>query len=196
VFWFKYDNDYHNGRKSEFSSLYESSNGYKIHESLKGTQPQRIALDPRNSDRAYCGTYGDGLWKTDDGGQTWNNIGKEIISSPHVMSVAVSHLAYGNKFNKVYAGTEPSALYISNYIFQMMEANLGKKMEALNNLPSSTLWSFPPRPWTYHVRSIEPDANNVDYVFVAIEAGALVQVTMEVKLGWTGLSKDHMILIL
>jgi hypothetical protein len=40
------------------------------------------------------------------------------------------------------------------------------------------------------------DANNVDYVFVAIEAGALVQVTMEVKLGWTGLSKDHMILIL
>jgi hypothetical protein len=69
-------------------------------------------------------------------------------------------------------------------------------MEALNNLPSSTLWSFPPRPWTYHVRSIEPDANNVDYVFVAIEAGALVQVTMEVKLGWTGLSKDHMILIL
>ena len=45
----------------------ESSNGYKIHESLKGTQPQRIAFDPRNSDRAYCGTFGDGLWKTDDG---------------------------------------------------------------------------------------------------------------------------------
>jgi photosystem II stability/assembly factor-like uncharacterized protein len=48
-------------------------------------------------------------------------------------------------------------------------------MEALNNLPSSTSWSFPPRPWTHHVRWIEPDANNPDYVFVAIEAGALVQ---------------------
>lgn len=148
----------------------ESSNGYKIHESLKGTHPQRIAFDPQNSDRAYCGTFGDGLWKTDDGGQTWNIIGKEIISSPHVMSVAVSHLAYGNKFNKVYAGTEPSALYISNDGGESWE-----KMEALNNLPSSTLWSFPPRPWTHHVCSIEPDANNVDYVFVAIEAGALVQ---------------------
>ena len=109
----------------------ESSNGYKIHESLKGTQPQRIAFDPRNSDPAYCGTFGDGLWKTDDGGQTWNIIGKEIISSPHVMSVAVSHLAYGNKFNKVYAGTEPSALYISNDGGESWE-----KMEALNNLPS------------------------------------------------------------
>jgi hypothetical protein len=34
---------------------------------------------------------------------------------------------------------------------------------------------FPPRPWTSHVRWIEPDKNNPSYVFVAIEAGALVQ---------------------
>ena len=33
---------------------------------LKGTSPQCIAFDPRNSNRAYCGTFGDGLWKTDD----------------------------------------------------------------------------------------------------------------------------------
>ena len=50
-----------------------------------------------------------------------------------------------------------------------------KRMESLNNLPSSTSWSFPPRPWTHHVRWIESDANNPDYVFVAIEAGALIQ---------------------
>jgi hypothetical protein len=48
-------------------------------------------------------------------------------------------------------------------------------MSALNNLKSSISWSFPPRPWTSHVRWIEPDANNPDYVFTAIEAGALVQ---------------------
>jgi hypothetical protein len=48
-------------------------------------------------------------------------------------------------------------------------------METLHKLPSSVSWSFPPRPWTHHVRWIEPDANNYDYVFVAIEAGALVQ---------------------
>jgi photosystem II stability/assembly factor-like uncharacterized protein len=48
-------------------------------------------------------------------------------------------------------------------------------MEALNKLPSSKSWSFPPRPWTHHIRWIEPDANNPDYVFAAIEAGALVQ---------------------
>ena len=48
----------------------ESTNGYKIHECLKGTNPQKIAFDPRHPDRAYCATFGNGLWKTDDGGQT------------------------------------------------------------------------------------------------------------------------------
>jgi photosystem II stability/assembly factor-like uncharacterized protein len=150
----------------------ESSKNYMVHETLKGTDPQRIAFDPLNPDRAYCGTFGNGLWKTDDGGQTWANIGKDAISNPYVMSVAVNSLNpnSGNKFNKVYAGTEPSALYISKDGGDSWE-----KMEALNKLPSSKSWSFPPRPWTHHIRWIEPDANNPDYVFAAIEAGALVQ---------------------
>src|ERR671913_92591 len=148
----------------------ESSNKYKIHECLKGTDPQIIAFDPQNLSRAYCGTFGDGLWKTDDSGQTWNRIGKDAISSQNVTSASVSLIAHENSFNRVYVGTEPSALYSSDDGGDSWE-----KMEALNNLPSSTSWSFPPRPWTHHVRWIESDANNPDYVFVAIEAGALVQ---------------------
>ena len=90
-----------------------SSNEYETQESLKETNPQSIAFDPLNSGRAYCATFGNGLWKTDDDGQTWSNIGKDVISSPYVMSVAVSSLNSRNRFNKVYAGTEPSALVIS-----------------------------------------------------------------------------------
>ena len=150
--------------------LESTSKGWKDHESLKGTNPQTVAFDPLNRDRAYCGTFGNGLWKTDDGGQTWSNIGKDVITSPNIMSVAVSPLNSGNKFNKVYAGTDPTALYISNDGGDSWE-----RMEALNKLPSSKSWSFPPKPWTHHIRWIEPDANNPDYVFAAIEAGALVQ---------------------
>ncbi len=147
-----------------------SSNGYGTQECLKKTNPQSIAFDPLNSGRAYCATFGNGLWKTDDDGLTWSNIGKDVISSPYVMSVAVTPLSSGNKFHKVYAGTEPSALYISNDGGDSWE-----RMQALNDLPSSKSWSFPPRAWTHHIRWIEPDANNPDYVFAAIEAGALVQ---------------------
>ena len=59
----------------------DSSNGFKIHESLKGTSPQKIAIDSRNPDRAYCATFGDGLWKTDDGGQIFATSNtKELIN--------------------------------------------------------------------------------------------------------------------
>ena len=74
--------------------MVESSNtGWKkIHESLKGTHPQCITFDPNNPDRAYCGTSGGGLWKTDGDGQTWNSIGKETISSSDVILLHVHYL--------------------------------------------------------------------------------------------------------
>jgi photosystem II stability/assembly factor-like uncharacterized protein len=151
-------------------TLESSKSGWNSRESLKETQPQSIAFDPLNPGHAYCATFGDGLWSTDDNGLTWSNTGKDVISSPFVMSVAVSPLSSGKRFNKVYAGTEPSAFYTSNDGGESWE-----RMKSLNDLPSSKSWSFPPRPWTHHVRWIEPDANNPEYVFAAIEAGALVQ---------------------
>jgi photosystem II stability/assembly factor-like uncharacterized protein len=160
-------------------TIESTKNGWKTRESLKGTSPQCVAFDPSNPNRVYCGTFGNGLWKTDNGGESWDRIGKEEEDSSSltssntelVMSVSVSHLEKGkNGFNTVYIGTEPTALYRSDDGGESWE-----KMSSLNNLKSSSVWSFPPRPWTSHVRWIEPDKNNIGYVFAAIEAGALVQ---------------------
>jgi len=155
-------------------TLESSKTNWNTHESLKGTHPQCIAFDPFKPNRAYCGTFGNGLWKTDDGGESWDNIGMDNISSKDVMSVSISHLERGRNnnegFNKVYVGTEPTAFYRSDN-----EGKSWEKMSSLNNLKTSTSWSFPPRPWTSHVRWIELDVNNPSYVFAAIEAGALVQ---------------------
>ena len=155
------------GMHDSVLTLESSKSGWNSRESLKETNPQSIAFDPLNPGRAYCATFGNGLWRTDDNGLTWSNIGKDVITSPYVMSVAVSSLNSRKMFNRVYAGTEPSALYTSNDGGDSWEG-----MENLNSLPSSKSWSFPPRPWTHHIRWIEPDANNPDYVFAAIEAGA------------------------
>lgn len=149
-----------------------SKSGWKTREHLKGSQPQSIAIDYWNPSRAYCGTFNDGLWKTDDGGQSWDNIDKfNEFQISKVTSVSVSQLNEGNgRFNKVYVGTEPSTLFTSNNGGESWE-----KLSALSKLPSSTLWSFPPRPWTSHVRWIEPDQSDAKFVFVAVEAGALVK---------------------
>ena len=147
--------------------LFESSKtGWKTRESLKGTSPQCVAFDPSNPNRAYCGTFGNGLWNTDDGGETWKRIGKDdeednsndsISSRTQVMSVSVSHLERGRKngFNTVYVGTEPTALYRSDD-----GGKSWQRMSSINTLKSSSSWSFPPRPWTSHVRWIEPDKSN------------------------------------
>jgi hypothetical protein len=72
-------NDCAHSWTAKFSSCDESSSkssGWKTFESLKGSHPQSIALDLLNPSRAYCGTFDKGLWKTDNGGQTWDSIGK------------------------------------------------------------------------------------------------------------------------
>ena len=99
------DNDYNYNRcRTHLLHLSLQRQGGKL-ESLKGTSPQCVAFNPGNSNHAFCCTFGDGLWQTDDGGQTWNRIGKVSISSKEVMSVAVSrhHLKReNNEFNTVY----------------------------------------------------------------------------------------------
>ena len=64
------------GMHDSVLTLESSKSGWNSRESLKGTQPQSIAFDPLNSGRAYCATFGNGLWRTDDNGQTWSNIGR------------------------------------------------------------------------------------------------------------------------
>jgi photosystem II stability/assembly factor-like uncharacterized protein len=159
------------GMQNSLLVLTSSKDGWKVHESLIGTHPDSIAFDPISPSVAYCGTFGEGIWKTVNGGQNWEEIGKDFLFSRNVTSVSVSPLERGTEgFNVVYAGTEPSEFYRSNDGGQSWE-----RMISLNNLSSSRSWSFPPRPWTHHVRWIEPDVNMPGYIFVAIEAGALVQ---------------------
>jgi photosystem II stability/assembly factor-like uncharacterized protein len=72
----------------------------------------------------------------------------------------------------VWVGTEPSEVWRST--------NAGTTWEQtsrLETLPSSSEWSFPPRPDTHHVRWIACHALEPERLWVAIEAGALVSTT-------------------
>jgi photosystem II stability/assembly factor-like uncharacterized protein len=82
----------------------------------------------------------------------------------------VFSLAVSAADGAVYAGTEPSRLFRS--------ADRGEswnELDALLELPSQPSWSFPPRPWTSHVRWIAPSPHDPALLLVGIELGGLMR---------------------
>ncbi|HEY6540709.1 MAG TPA: glycosyl hydrolase [Ktedonobacteraceae bacterium] len=136
---------------------------------MVGSHPQCLAIDSLHPQQVYCGTFDRGLWRSQDAGETWEQVGPGI-EHESVTAVAVSTTERAGHSAVVYAGTEPSTLYRSED-----GGNTWQELSALRRLPSAPTWSFPPRPYTSHVRWITPDPLVAGRVFAAIEAGALVR---------------------
>ena len=136
---------------------------------LQDWQPRCIAVDPRDPRRVYVGTMDSGLWFSDDGGAGWRQAGPSI-EERRVLSVAVSRSNQRSGVSIVYAGTEPSNLYRSE------DGGLSwQLLPGLRELPSSSRWSFPPRPWTHHVRTIALHPNDPEWLAVGIELGGVMR---------------------
>jgi len=124
---------------------------------LEGVRAQCVAAD---GTRVLVGTRGRGAFLSVDAGTTWEQV---QLPEPDVFSVAIS-AADG----ALYAGTEPSRLFVARGGATWAE------LEALQDIPSRDRWSFPPRPWTHHVRWIAPDPHRAERLLVGIELGGLM----------------------
>jgi photosystem II stability/assembly factor-like uncharacterized protein len=121
-----------------------------------------IARDPRDPDFLLAGGRGSGLRRSVDGGNGW-----EALGFPHsdVFSVAV-----GPVDGALYAGCEPSMLFVSRD-----RGETWAELAALREIPSAPTWSFPPRPWTSHVRWIAPSPHEAGLLLVGIELGGVMR---------------------
>src|SRR4051794_16760110 len=126
---------------------------------LQGSGAQCLALD---GDTVYVGCRGGGLKRSADGGESFEEVS---LPETDVFSIAVS-AADG----AVYVGTEPSRLFCSRDAGERWE-----ELMALQAIPSRRRWSFPPRPWTSHVRWIAPSPHEPGVVLVGIELGGLMR---------------------
>jgi photosystem II stability/assembly factor-like uncharacterized protein len=113
--------------------------------------------------RIVVGCRGGGVWESADGGATWRD---GELPANDVFSVAFGHVD-----GAVYAGCEPSALWVRR------TGEPWRELAALRELPSAPTWSFPPRPWTHHVRWIAPSPREEGVVLVGIELGGLMRTT-------------------
>ena len=136
---------------------------------LPGRRVRCVAVDPLQPQRVYCGTWGEGVFCSDDGGRQWRQVG-EPLAGAKVLAIAVSRAERIGGHGVVYAGTEPSEVFRSEDAGETWRVSLN-----LHQLPSAAEWSYPPRPHTHHVRWIEADPHTNQRLWVAIEAGALVR---------------------
>jgi photosystem II stability/assembly factor-like uncharacterized protein len=131
-------------------------------EGLEGARPTCLVSDPATPGRAWCGTSDGGLFRSDDGGASWRQAG---LRDRHLTAVAVAPAEPG----VILVGTEPSDIWRSED-----DGGSWRRSDGLDELPSSSEWSFPPRPDTHHVRWIAFHPREAGRLWVAIEAGALV----------------------
>jgi photosystem II stability/assembly factor-like uncharacterized protein len=142
-----------------------SADGWRASEHLTGRALECIAVSPGAPERVLVGTFESGLWRSTDGGGSFERVGDGGIEPEAVMSLAVSP----HDPEEVWAGTEPSRVYRSTDGGETWIERGG-----LAELPSASEWYFPPRPDTHHVRWIEVDPNDPERLYVGIEAGAFV----------------------
>jgi photosystem II stability/assembly factor-like uncharacterized protein len=142
--------------------LDESGDGWTVELSLAGSGAQCLAVDPVDPDTVYAGLREGGVRRTRDAGNSWIDC---ALPDPGVFSLAVSPAD-----GVVYAGTEPSRLFRS-----VDGGDTWLALDALLELPSRPTWSFPPRPWTSHVRWIAPSPHDGDLLLVGIELGGLMR---------------------
>jgi photosystem II stability/assembly factor-like uncharacterized protein len=157
------------------------NSSWTVEPQLVGLQVTCLAADPAHPERVYCGTYRRGLWRSVDAGHTWLPVGddytqstpiKSGIAQEDISSIAVSSTEQFDGYGVVYVGTEMSHMYRSND-----GGDSWQELTGIRELPSSSTWSFPPKPSTHHARWIAPDPHVAGLVYVAVEAGALVHTT-------------------
>jgi hypothetical protein len=110
--------------------------------------------------RVLAGTRERGALLSDDAGDTWEPL---ELPEPGVSAVAI-----GAADGALYAGTEPSRVFVARDGGPFLE------LEALQDIPSRGEWSYPPRPWTHHVRWIAPDPHRAERLLVGIELGGVM----------------------
>jgi hypothetical protein len=145
-----------------FARLDESDGAWSVELTLAGSGAQCVAVDRVDPDTVYAGLREGGVRRTRDGGASWVDC---ELPEPGVFSLAVSAVD-----GAVYAGTEPSRLFRS-----VDGGESWRALDALLELPSRPSWSFPPRPWTSHVRWIAPNPHDGDLLLVGIELGGLMR---------------------
>ena len=124
----------------------------------------RLSASPATPQRAYLAAYEAGMYRTDDGGLTWQHL------SSYPSGYAHSVLAHPKDAGTVYVGSEPAAIFHSSDGGETWEEFAG-----FQAVPESDQWNFHSETRDSHVRDLRMVPGDPDSLFAGIEVGGMVR---------------------
>lgn len=167
-----------------------------------------IALDPKNSKNVWVGTgecwtrnsvsYGDGIYKSTDGGETWNKMG--LPDSERIAQIIVSprssDMVYAAVPGRLWSDSADRGLYKTsdggktwNLILKGPNLSTGASTIAMDptnpNILFAGLWDFRRKGWTYRSGGPTPNDPSGSGLFRTTDGGATwKEITPEANKGF------------
>ncbi len=133
---------------------------------LKDWQIMEVAVSPLAPGRLYAGTRGDGVWLSNDYGQTWAkpNYGKPGPGKVQCLTV------HPEDPDMVYAGGEP----IDTYVTKDAGRNW-QRLESVWEMPTIATIDYPVSTVEPHVRDITLDPKDPRKISLALQVGFMLR---------------------
>src|SRR5579884_3516950 len=123
-----------------------------------------VVVDKDDPRRLYAPTNREGMWLSEDGGETWREINRGLVYKE------VWSLAQHPRTGELKVGTGPSAFFASTD-----RGESWVEAAQLRTLPTTKHWTFPGPPFVSHIKDIGLCADDPSLVFGSIEEGGVVR---------------------
>jgi photosystem II stability/assembly factor-like uncharacterized protein len=123
-----------------------------------------VVVDKDDPRRLYAPTNREGMWLSEDSGETWREINRGLVYKE------IWSLCQHPKTGELMVGTGPSAFFSSTD-----RGETWVEAAQLRTLPTTKHWTFPGPPFVSHIKDIGVCADDPSLVFGSIEEGGVVR---------------------
>ena len=154
------------GTREGVVTLAREGSGWRVADrSLTDQHISAIIYEPE-SGLTFAGAFNNGIFASSDGGKTWEQRSSGL-DRRDVYSLATARV---DGKVRLFAGTEPASLYVSDDLGMHWSERPG-----LRSVPGSEKWSFPAPPHIGHLKHINFDPRDTHTMFGSIEVGGLLK---------------------
>jgi hypothetical protein len=138
---------------------------WQVEHVLAGQDVRCLVSDPLNANNLYAGTQGNGVFRSEDGGKTWQPAGmngqlvKSLVVSPHHPGT-------------IYAGTKPACVFVSHD-----NGENWVELEGFRKVRGRRFWLSPAEPPDFraYVQGLSISPVDANVIIAGIEFGAVLR---------------------